>query len=139
MKKIYNSANVITWLRATYPGRWEYRGGGAHSVWCGEDFTVTKKDGALIRTDTGKRVNLLPKQKRSHFIHTILQEKFGGDWVRDPDKPEWASKDHDFRVHRTSQWERERGRSKIVYARTDNGDVVYRSDKKVRFYREEGE
>lgn len=68
------------------------------------------------------------RKKRTHFIHKILEDRFGGEWVKHEHLPRWNSKDHNFWVYRTGRWIREESRVQAVYRRFDTKEIVFESN-----------
>ena len=126
MEVVYQSLKAIDGLRRLYPGDWKYTG---RDVWSGDKFQVRRINGKFIRSDTGKEIKIYPKRKkRSHFIHKILEEKFGGKWSKVDSQrfSRWKSEDHPFWVYATGYMED--GRFRRAYRRNDTKEIVYASD-----------
>ncbi len=134
METVRQSLKTIEGLRILYPGTWQYRG----TCWCGEQFNVTKREGKYYRLDTDEQIEIFPhRKKRSHFIHRLLEDKFGGKWLKHNVLTRWRSEQHPFFVYRSNEGLREKG-MRPVYRRSDNLEIVYRSTSR-RFYGEEHE
>jgi hypothetical protein len=68
------------------------------------------------------------RKKRTHFIHKILEDKFGGKWTKHKRLPRWYSDDHNFWVYRTGRWDKEKHGTQAVYRRFDTKEIVFESD-----------
>lgn len=68
------------------------------------------------------------RNKRTHFIHKILEDKFGGKWTKHKRLPRWNSEDHPFWVYRTGRWVKEEGKTQAVYRRFDTKEIVFESN-----------
>lgn len=68
------------------------------------------------------------RKKRTHFISRVLEDKFGGNWVRHEKLHRWSSKDHDFWVYRTGRWDKEAKKTRACYRRFDTKEIVFESD-----------
>jgi hypothetical protein len=65
-------------------------------------------------------------KKRTHLIHNLLKEMYGGEWVKHDILQKWTSSEHDFWVYRGGKWDRKQKKAKMGYRRSDTKELIYK-------------
>jgi len=65
------------------------------------------------------------RKKRTHLIHRLLHDTFGGEWKKDFFEQKWTSENHDFYVYRGGKWDKRLKKAKMGYRRSDTKELFF--------------